>query len=48
MFARKLPQMRSQSRGFLLAVGRRVRPGVYMVRLALDGSVQSSRVVVVR
>ena len=30
------------------AAGRRVRPGVYMVRLALDGSVQSSRVVVVR
>jgi hypothetical protein len=30
------------------AEGRRVRPGVYLVRLALDGQVRSSRVVVVR
>jgi hypothetical protein len=30
------------------AEGRRVRPGVYMVRLVLDGQVRSSRVVVVR
>jgi hypothetical protein len=30
------------------AEGRRVRPGVYMVRLALDGQVRNSRVVVVR
>jgi hypothetical protein len=30
------------------AEGQRVRPGVYLVRLALDGQVRSSRVVVVR
>jgi hypothetical protein len=30
------------------ADGRRVRPGVYLVRLALDGQVRSSRAVVVR
>jgi len=30
------------------AEGRRVRPGVYLVRLALDGQVRSTRVVVVR
>jgi hypothetical protein len=30
------------------AEGRRVRPGIYLVRLAVDGQVRSSRVVVVR